>query len=126
MTPYERRPPVLSRMTRDSGIVVVSIIGELDTANTREIEPAFSAALPDRRVRAIVDLSGVPFLTSAALAMFVVQAQAMRRAGGDLRLAALQPRVADIFERAGFSVIFPIYSTLDEAIAELEGKKLGE
>jgi len=110
-------------MTRDSGIVVVSIIGELDTANTREIEPAFSAALPDRRVRAVVDLSGVPFLTSAALAMFVVQAQAMRRAGGDLRLAALQPRVADIFERAGFSVIFPIYPTLGEAIAELEGRK---
>lgn len=117
------QPPTLSRQTRDSGLVVVSIIGELDTAGTAELEPAFVAALPDRTVQAVIDMAGVPFLTSRALAMLVVRAQAMQKAGGKLSLAALSKVVADVFERAGFSSLFVIYPTLPEAIKALEQKK---
>ncbi|MBN1311294.1 MAG: STAS domain-containing protein [Anaerolineae bacterium] len=113
-------PPNLSRSARDSGLVIISITGQLDTAGTQAIEPAFKAALPDRTVRAIVELSGVPFLTSAALAMFIVNAQAMHRAGGKFCLAAPQKVVADIFVQAGFTSAFPIYDTLDKAIEEME------
>jgi anti-sigma B factor antagonist len=119
----EHHPPTLSRRTRDSGLVIVSIIGELDTAGTTELEPAFVAALPDRTVRAVIDMSGVPFLTSRALAMLVVRAQAMHKAGGKLCLAALGKVVSDVFDRAGFSSLFVIYPTVDEAIKALEQKK---
>ena len=117
------RPPILSRETRESGLVVIHLSGELDTAGTAQIEPAFVVALPDRTVSALVDMSGVPFLTSRALAMLVVRAQAMKKAGGKLCLAALSPIVADVFERAGFSSLFTIYPTVDAALAELERKK---
>lgn len=112
--------PALSRSTRSSGLVIVSISGELDTVGTHAIEPAFKAALPDRTVRVIIELSSVSFLTSAALAMFVVNAQAMHRAGGKLCLAAAKKIVADVFVQAGFTTAFPIYATLDEAIQEME------
>jgi anti-anti-sigma factor len=112
--------PTLSRTTRGSGLVIISITGELDTVGTYAVEPAFKAALPDRTVRVIIELSGVSFLTSAALAMFVVNAQAMHRAGGKFCLAAPQKIVADVFVQAGFTSAFPIYATLDEAIEEME------
>jgi anti-anti-sigma factor len=115
-----QNPPTLSLTARSNGLVIVSITGELDTAGTHEIEPAFKAALSDRTVRAIIELSGVTFLTSAALAMFVVSAQAMHHAGGKLCLAAPQKIVADIFVQAGFTSAFPIYETLDEAITKME------
>ncbi len=111
---------MLSRTTRSSGLVIVSITGELDTAGTHAIEPAFKAALPDRTVRVIIELSGVTFLTSAALAMFIVSAQATHRAGGKFCLAAAQKIVADVFVQAGFTSAFPIYDTLDAAIEEME------
>ena len=117
------RPPTLSRETRDSGLVIIHMTGELDTAGAAQIEPAFVAALPDRTVSAVVDMGGVPFLTSRALAMLVVRAQAMKKAGGKLCLAALSGVVKDVFDRAGFSSLFPIYPTLDDALAELEKKK---
>jgi len=112
--------PTLSRSTRNSGLVIISITGDLDTVGTHAVEPAFKAALPDRTVRAIIELSGVTFLTSAALAMFVVNAQAMHRAGGKLCLAAPRKVVADVFVQAGFTSAFPIYPTLEEAIEEME------
>jgi anti-sigma B factor antagonist len=117
-------PPGLSRHTREDGVVVMAIVGDLDTAGTAELEPAFQAALPDRTVRAVIDLSGVPFLTSAALAMFVVRAQAMQKAGGKLYLAAPTRIVRDVFERAGFTQMFPILPTVDDAVAfaATEGK----
>jgi len=113
-------PPNLSRSVRDSGLVIINITGQLDTRGTQAIEPAFKAALPDRTVRAIIELSGVPFLTSAALAMFIVNAQAMHRAGGKFCLAAPQKVVADVFVQAGFTSAFQVYDTLDEAIEEME------
>lgn len=118
--PPAEHQPTLSRTTRNSGLVIISITGELDTAGTHAVEPAFKAALPDRTVRAIIELSGVTFLTSAALAMFIVNAQAMHRAGGKFCLAAAQKIVADVFVQAGFTSAFSIYATLDEAIEEME------
>lgn len=118
--PPMKHQPALSRTTRSSGLVIISITGELDTAGTHAVEPAFKAALPDRTVRVIIELSSVTFLTSAALAMFVVNAQALHRAGGKFCLAAAQKIVADVFVQAGFTSAFPIYATLDEAIEEME------
>jgi anti-sigma B factor antagonist len=120
MNPY--RAPTLSRSTRASGLIVVAITGELDTAGTTAIEQAFHAALPDRTGHAVVDLSGVPFLTSRALALLVVRAQAMKKAGGKLSLAALTRVVLEVFERAGFAALFPIYPSVDAAVAALEGR----
>lgn len=122
-TPPGPRAPILGRATHESGVVVVSITGELDTAGTRQIEPAFQAALPDRTVDAVLDLAGVPFLTSAALAMIVVKAQAMKRAGGALHLAAATRIVDEVFQRAGFTNIFTLYSTVDEAIKAISADK---
>ncbi len=122
MARYKREQPVpiLSRQTRDSGLVVISITGELDTYGTKLVEEAFQAALPDRTVDAIVDLSGVPFVSSAALAMLVVKAKAMSHAGGKLSLAGARKVVRQVFQQAGFNSVFPIYETLNEALKELE------
>jgi anti-anti-sigma factor len=119
----EQPVPVLSRQTLDSGVVVVAISGEMDTFGTKAIESAFQAALPDRTVDAVIDLKGVPFLTSAALAMLIVKAQAMRHAGGKLHLAGARKVVKQIFEQAGFNSLFPIYETLEDALDELEKKQ---
>lgn len=122
MPPIQREQPmpILSRQTRESGVVVISITGELDTFGTKSIESAFQAALPDRTVDVVIDLRGVPFLTSAALAMLIVKAQAMRHAGGTLHLAGARKVVKQVFEQAGFTSLFPIYETLEDALNELE------
>jgi len=112
--------PTLTSEQRPSGLLVIHIEGELDTRSTREIEPEFARALLHRARVALVDLRGVPFLTSAALALIVVHAQALQRGGGALYLAGATDLVREVFDRAGFSLLFPIFPTLEEGIREVE------
>lgn len=114
------RTPVLSHTIHESGMVIVSITGDLDTYGVRQVETEFAAAIPDRRAKAVVDLSGVVYISSAALAMFVVKAQAMSHAGGRLTIAAAQPQVIEVFEWAGFATVIPLYDTLEDAIVALD------
>jgi anti-anti-sigma regulatory factor len=40
----------------------------------------------------------------------------VRSNGGDIKLAAMQPKVAMVFELLGFQVLFEMYAMVDEAI----------
>ncbi len=117
-----RTPPTLSSRTDPSGLLIISLSGELDTYSTRLVGPEFTTALGERNTWAIVDLSGVTFITSAALAMFVAHAQALQRGGGCLQMAAAREIVADVFTRAGFNSIFPIFKSVGEAVDNLKGR----
>ena len=112
--------PVLSRAVRSSGVILIGIVGDLDTFGTRSIEGEVQAALPDRTASAIIDLSGVNIITSAALAMFIVRAQAMHHAGGKLALAGARGVVLDVLVSAGFQSIFPIYTSIEQALSDME------
>ncbi len=116
-----RDAPTISSAQRDSGLITIQISGELDSLGTRQISADFAAAIPDRMSRVVIDLSGIVFLTSAALAMFVMHAKALSQGGGSLHFAGANNLVADTFKQAGFSTLFPIYPSLEDAVAHLEG-----
>jgi anti-anti-sigma factor len=114
------RTPTLSRMTRESGVVVIHLSGDLDAPGTRQIEPALSVVLADRSVQAVIDVSAVSFLSSAALAMLASNAQIMRRGGGKLALAGASGAVSDVIVQSGFGDMLPSYPSLDDALSALE------
>ncbi len=115
------RTPNLSRMTRESGVVVIQLSGDLDAVGTRQIEPAMSVALSDRSLKVVIELAEVQFLSSAALALLAANGQVLRRGGGMLVLAGASGAVADVIRQSGFSDLLPTYPALDEALAALEG-----
>ncbi len=122
---HQPEPPIsLSVARRESGLLIVTMQGELDTLATRLIEPAFSVALSDRTAHALVDLSAVPLITSAALAMFVMRARALHLGGGSLRFAGITPAVQLVFDLGGFSQVLAVYASLDEGIDAMERELL--
>ena len=42
--------------------------------------------------------------------------ETMRENGGDIKLAAMQPNVFNIFDLLGFPLLYEIYNSVDEAI----------
>ncbi|NDJ36203.1 MAG: STAS domain-containing protein [Chloroflexi bacterium] len=113
----------LTREERPSGLVVVKLSGDLDSYGTKEINNPFAVAVSsDRSLPVVVDLSNVEFMSSAALAMFIVHAQAMTRAGGKLCVANPNEQVETVFTLAGFQQLIPVYDSLDKAISELEAE----
>ena len=65
----------------------------------------------------VVNLEGVNFIDSTALASLVRGLKHCREKGGDLRLCVLQPAVRVIFELTRLDKAFNIVGTEEEAVA---------
>lgn len=89
----------------DSGKMVVMVSGRVDT-NTA---PELTAALQLDGVKDLeIDLSGVPYMSSAGLRCLLVAQKSMMTAGGEMRLKGVKPVVMEVLDLTGFSSIFTI------------------
>ncbi|MBU0491693.1 MAG: STAS domain-containing protein [Chloroflexi bacterium] len=100
-------------------ICVVCPQGRIDAATAPQLEADLRQHIVDGRLWLVVDLAQVRYLSSSALKVLLVTLRQVRQHGGDIRLAALQDRVYDIFEMAGFHRLFAIDESVPEAQAAL-------
>ncbi|HET9091441.1 MAG TPA: STAS domain-containing protein [Acidimicrobiales bacterium] len=68
----------------------------------------------------VLDLGEVPFIDSTCLGVLIGALREVGESRGALRLAAAQPRVRRAFEIAALDDLFPLYPSVDEALAAEE------
>jgi anti-anti-sigma factor len=98
----------------------IKLKGRLDTHGVDEVETKFTASVVPGRHNAVVDLSGLDFITSMGLRMFISVAKALKRHGVKMVLFAPQPQVNEVFTSASLSQIVPIVTTEAEALSKLK------
>lgn len=100
------------------GLMVVSLQGEIDIMRSPDMQNSLQEAI--NRIKGkgavVVDLSGVTYMDSSGVATLVRGLQLSRKKGVGLVLCSLQDRVRSIFEIARLDTVFPMASSLDEAI----------
>ena len=101
----------------DEGAVVLALHGELDAHTAPEFEAALERALADGHARVVVSGAHLQYVSSAGLGVFMAFVEPLRARGGDLKVAALQPRVFEVFDLLGFPLIFDMQETEDAAVA---------
>ncbi|MEH0541771.1 STAS domain-containing protein [Streptomyces sp. B21-105] len=98
------------------GIRVVTLRGEID----HDVKDALSEALlsrnGDHTHRIVADLSGVTFLDSSGINVFVQVHQRVSAAEGWLRLAAAQESVARVVQLVGLDSVLSCHSTVEQAL----------
>lgn len=104
---------------RPDGITHVTLVGALDLAGTNQIDVKFQGSVAPRRQPTIVDIAGVPFISSLAMGMLVSAATSLRRNGKKMVLLNPTPEVAEAIRHARLEALFPIVATLDEAVAKV-------
>ncbi len=100
-------------------IPVVAPRGRIDAATSSQLEAVLRDHMEAGCRHLIVDLAEVPYLSSSALKVLLIALREIRQVGGDIRLAALEARVYDIFEMAGFHRLFAIDASVADAQAAL-------
>jgi anti-anti-sigma factor len=103
--------------TRRGDFVVLAPLGRLDTKASPELEQRVLSLLGAGERRFVVDFSAVDFLSSAGLRVLLMLAKKLSGPDGWLALSALNERVREVFDIAGFTSVFTIKATVDEAIA---------
>lgn len=91
----------------EGDVVVVSIEGRLDTATSADFDFALEPHA-EEATRLLVDLSGIQYVSSAGLRVFLMLAKKLQKTGGKLVLCNMSSSVREVFDIAGFSKILQI------------------
>jgi anti-sigma B factor antagonist len=103
--------------TQQAGICIISIVGRVDSLTSDETGKFLEDQIAQGKVRLIVDLSQVDYMSSSGLRVLMNTLKSTRQQKGDLYLAGLQENIRQLLDLAGFTSIFKIYSTLPNATA---------
>lgn len=104
-------------------IIVITLDGYLDAHTAPQFETAIEESINDDRIHIVVDCQKLTYISSAGLGVFMSFIEEARERGGDIKVSGLQPKVAGVFEVLGFSEIFDITETIDEAVARFSSSQ---
>lgn len=95
-------------------VLVLPIEGRVDAATAPQVSAQVHERISAGARRVLLDLSAVNFLSSSGLRALLLIRKELMTLGGELRLAALQPQVHEVFTLTGFTQVFAIHPTVDE------------
>jgi anti-sigma B factor antagonist len=102
---------------QEGDTVFATVRGEIDLHNSLSLRTALLDILNQAKPKKlIVDLSGVPYMDSSAIAALVESLQKLRKIGGKMCLVSLQPRVQGLLEIMRLGSIFVICKDEAEAM----------
>ena len=105
----------------DPSVAVFKLKGHLDAQTVRELEARFEAQVRAAKVRWIVDLESLEYISSAGLGSFVGVLSELRAQGGDIFFVGLTPKMEKIFKVLGFTRIFRVFRAEPEAVQAFKG-----
>ncbi len=97
-------------------VVLVSVEGRVDASNAGVLEQKLLGLIAAGEKRFVLDVARLDYISSAGLRVLLV-ARKRLPTGGSLALCALQSQIREILDIAGFSSLFGIYDTQEEAVA---------
>lgn len=103
-------------ITPHDQFLVVAITGSIDSFSAEALTQHFADSIALGHTRLVADFSSVNYTSSAGLRSLLGTVKSCRLAGGDLRLAAVQPQVLRVLEIAGFTNILNIYPDVHHAL----------
>jgi len=95
---------------------VLSLTGRLDSVSAGPTEAAILAEIAEGASRLVLDCSGLTYVSSAGLRVFLVVAKRMKEIGGRVVLTGLAPSVKEVFAISGFLQILTVRESRDEAL----------
>jgi anti-anti-sigma factor len=99
--------------------VLVKLSGRIDSSKAAAVEAALDEQINQGNYRFVVDMSDVEYVSSAFLRVMISKMKATKKWNrGNVSLAAMQPRIMDVFELAGVTELFRIYPNVTEAVGD--------
>jgi anti-anti-sigma factor len=108
---------ITERKTAD--VVTLGLSGKMDAATAKTFEEKLLSQIQSGERRFVINLAQLDYISSAGLRVFLLAAKRLNSADGKIVLCSLQAPVSEVFEISGFSSIFSIYGSHDDAIKNL-------
>jgi anti-sigma B factor antagonist len=101
---------------QNGGVVVLRVVGFLDAHTAPQFEKTLARAVERGLCRIVVDCGGLSYISSTGLGVFMAFVDSVRDAGGDIKLAAVGPKVYKVFDLLGFPKLFEFHPSVEDAL----------
>ena len=95
---------------------VVGIRGRLDTTNYGLLEKRLSDLFEAGETNVLADCSGMDYISSSGLRVFLIGLKRARLQEGRFVICSLQENIREVFDISGFSAIFEVFPTKEDAL----------
>ncbi|MEN6315557.1 MAG: STAS domain-containing protein [Clostridiaceae bacterium] len=96
---------------------LLAVEGRIDSSTSAALEKKLIALIDTDRVKdVIMDFSAMDYISSAGLRVLLMAAKKAGKLGGKVVLVGLNSNVKEVFDISGFSNIFSIFASQEEAV----------
>jgi anti-sigma B factor antagonist len=106
----------IERIPGEDGVVILALQGDLDIARTPPLQVAINEALRAQPAAMVIDLCGVTFADSTALALLLSAHRRATQRGIPLQLACHGDRILELLALTRLDREFNIQSSRGEAV----------
>ncbi|MFO7615694.1 MAG: STAS domain-containing protein [Bacteroidales bacterium] len=103
--------------TKKGEYLVLTLAGFLNQAALKELETRIDDLIVQGENRLVVDCTGLVYISSSGLRILLFALRKARAAGGTLRLCGVHDNIREVMIIAGFTSIFNIFDSLEEAVS---------
>ncbi|MEI7726678.1 MAG: STAS domain-containing protein [Bacteroidota bacterium] len=96
--------------------LIIGIKGRLDTTNYNMLEKKLMEMIDSNHHRILVECSSMDYISSSGLRILLMGLKKISLVKGKFALCGLQENIHEIFEISGFSSIFEIHPTREDAL----------
>ena len=96
---------------------VVRLPARVDTTSAKDVEAEFDTLLDGGARKLVADFDDNEYVSSAGLRVFLAVLKFLEKNDGRIVLCGMKPFVDDVFSISGFSELFEIVVTREEALA---------
>src|SRR5882672_11678618 len=105
-----------------ANVRLIHVEGRIDHTTAPSFQGLLLPKLTDctgETKKALLDLSGVHYMSSAGLRVLVLAARQCQQQQGEIVLAALPPLLQEVFRISRFDLVFKVFATVRTALEHL-------
>lgn len=102
---------------KNGEIMIIDLSGHVDQSNSIQLQKTFDDIIDSNVFKIVVNFNDLHYMSSAGWGIFVGEVKRFRENGGDIKLAAMNPEINDVYQMLEFYHILDDYQTVEEASA---------
>ncbi len=110
----------------DGPASVLELTGEVDAYTSPSFREAINRALDRGKKALIISMEGVEYIDSSGLGALVGGLKKASEQHGRILIVCSKPQVAKVFEITGMVRVFPIFESVEAALAACEEPSVSE
>ncbi len=95
---------------------IVNLRGRIDASSTETFDHSLKTLITSGASRILINCAELRYVSSVGIGILVECSKSLSDSGGYLSFSGMSPHIRSVLQMLGFVDLFPIYSSVEEAL----------